>query len=193
MGWKQASIFQAYTWSSTRWSIVPLSLHSLHGKALDWKLIFLSQELTTPQVFLKVKSTTLPLFLEFTSQLLLESTWVSKKLQGRPKRSDFNFIIDKMQTPLAAWKNRLLNRTCRLTLASSVLSSIPTYYMQINWLSQNICDSIDQTTGNFFRKGTNNTWIHLVNWKKVTSQKHNGGLGIRIAREANTCLLGKLV
>jgi hypothetical protein len=53
-------------------------------------------------------------------------------LNGRPKKSDFNFIIEKMQTRLASWKNRLLNRTGRLTLATSVLSSIPSYYMQIN-------------------------------------------------------------
>ena len=114
-------------------------------------------------------------------------------LHGRPKKSDFNFIIEKMQTRLASWKNRLLNRTGRLTLASSVLSSIPTYYMQINWLPQNICDSIDQTTRNFIWKGTNNKGIHLVNWKKVTSPKSIGGLGIKSARDSNTSLLGKLV
>jgi len=44
-----------------------------------------------------------------------------------------------------------------------------------------------------FWKGTNNKGIHLVNWKKVTSPKQLGGLGIRKARDANTCLLGKLV
>lgn len=114
-------------------------------------------------------------------------------LQGRPKKSDFHFIIEKMQTRLAAWKSRLLNRTGRMTLASSVLSSIPTYYMQINWLPQNICDSIDQTTRNFLWKGTNNKGIHLVNWKTVTSPKSIGGLSIRTARDANTSLLGKLV
>jgi hypothetical protein len=32
-----------------------------------------------------------------------------------------------------------------------------------------------------------------VNWKKVTTPKRIGGLGIRTARDANTCLLGKLV
>jgi ribonuclease HI len=114
-------------------------------------------------------------------------------LQGRPRRNDFNFIIEKMQTRLASWKNRLLNRTGRLTLATSVLSSIPTYYMQINWLPQNVCDSIDQTTRNFIWKGSNNKGIHLVNWKTVTRPKHIGGLGVRSARDANTCLLGKLV
>jgi len=114
-------------------------------------------------------------------------------LKGRPKKSDFNFIIEKMQTRLASWKNRLLNRICRLTLATSVLSFIPTYYMQINWLPQNICDSIDQTARNFLWKGTNNSGFHLVNWKKVTSPKHIGSLGIRTAREVSTCMLGKLV
>jgi len=53
-------------------------------------------------------------------------------LKGRPKKSDFFFIIEKMQKRLASWKNKLLNKLGRLALASSVLSSIPTYYMQIN-------------------------------------------------------------
>jgi len=98
-----------------------------------------------------------------------------------------------MQTRLASWKNRLLNRTGRLALATYVLSSIPSYYMQINWLPQNICDSIDQTTQNFICRGSNNKGIHLLNWKKVTAPKSLGGLGIRTARNANTYLLGKLV
>jgi len=114
-------------------------------------------------------------------------------LQGRPKKIEFNFIIEKMQSRLASWKSRLLNRAGRLTLASSILSSIPTYYMQINWLPQNICDRVDQTTRNFLWKGTNNKGIHLVNWNKVTSPKSVGGLGSRTTRDANTSLLGKLV
>jgi len=52
-------------------------------------------------------------------------------LKGRAKRNDFHFIIEKMQSRLASWKHRLLNKPGRLTLASSVLSSIPSYYMQV--------------------------------------------------------------
>jgi hypothetical protein len=114
-------------------------------------------------------------------------------LKGRAKRSDFVFIIEKMQTMLASWKNRLLNKPGRLTLASYVLSSIPSYYMQIVWLPQSICDSIDQTTCNFIWRDNNNKGIHLVGWNKVARPTQNGGLGIRTAREANICLLGKLV
>jgi hypothetical protein len=114
-------------------------------------------------------------------------------LKGRPKKSDFYFIIEKMQIRLASWKNKLLNRTGRLTLASSVLSSLPSYYMQINWLPQSTCDDIDRTTRNFIWRGTNNSGLHLVSWEKIARPKKHGGLGIRQAREANSCLLGKLV
>jgi len=66
-------------------------------------------------------------------------------LKEQSKRSDFHFIIEKMYNRLASWKNRLLNKTGRLVLTSFVLSSIPSYYMKISRLPQNICDSIDQT------------------------------------------------
>jgi len=65
--------------------------------------------------------------------------------------------------------------------------------MQINWLPQHLCDNIDKTTRDFIWKGTNNKGINLVNWQKVTTPKHLGGLGIRSARETNISLLGKLV
>ena len=41
--------------------------------------------------------------------------------------------------------------------------------------------------------GTNDKGIHLVGWKKISRPKSLGCLGIRSARKANTCLLGKLV
>jgi hypothetical protein len=98
-----------------------------------------------------------------------------------------------MQTRLASWKYKLLNRPGRVALASSVLSSIPTYYMQINWLPQSICDDIDRTSRNFIWKGANDRGVHLVGWNKIAKPKQIGGLGLRKAREANICLLGKLV
>jgi hypothetical protein len=114
-------------------------------------------------------------------------------IKGRPKKDDFLFIIKKMQTRLSSWKNKLLNKPGRLALASSVLSSIPSYYMQINWLPQSICDSIDQTTRNFIWRGSNGKGIHLVGWEKIAKPKIMGDLGIRTARRTNVCLLGKLV
>lgn len=114
-------------------------------------------------------------------------------LKGRAKRNDFNFIVEKMQSRLASWKNRLLNKPGRLTLASSVLSSIPTYYMQTSWLPQSICDTIDQTTRSFIWRDFIDKGIHLVGWRKITRPKDFGGLDVRSSRKANICLLGKLV
>jgi len=51
-----------------------------------WKLISPSQEPTTLQVFLKVKSLTSPLFPEFKAQPLLESTWVSLCLKADQRK-----------------------------------------------------------------------------------------------------------
>ncbi|KAK2409374.1 hypothetical protein QL285_044804 [Trifolium repens] len=98
-----------------------------------------------------------------------------------------------MQSRLASWKTRLLNKPGRLALTSSVLTSIPNYYMQITWLPQSICDSIDQASRNFIWKNANNKGIHLVSWTKMSKPKKLGGLGLRSARDANICLLGKLV
>jgi len=109
------------------------------------------------------------------------------------KRKDFYFIIEKMQFILAFRKNRLLNKSGRLTLASSILSSISSYYMQTSWLPQFICENIDQTTRNFSWRGLNEKDIHLVGWSKIARPELLGGLDIKLAREANVCLVGKLV
>jgi hypothetical protein len=112
---------------------------------------------------------------------------------GRMKRVDYEFLIDKVQSRLASWKNKLLNKAGRLTLAKSVLNAIPTYYMQISWIPQSICNQLDKMTRKFIWKGTNGKGVHLVGWDKITQPKSLGGFGVRVARNANTALLGKLV
>lgn len=114
-------------------------------------------------------------------------------MKGRAKKADFQFVIEKMKTRLASWKNHFLNKARRLALATSVLSSIPNYYMQIFWLPQGVCDEIDRTTRNFIWKRSSNKGVHLVGWDKITMPKKSRGLGVRKAREANTSLLGKLL
>lgn len=114
-------------------------------------------------------------------------------IHGRSSKKDFEFITEKMNTRLASWKHRLLNRAGRMTLASSILSTIPSYYMQVCGLPQSVCDHIDKISRDFIWKGSQNKGINLVNWQKVSMPKVSKGLGIRAARDANTALLGKLV
>ncbi|KAJ4772981.1 LINE-1 reverse transcriptase, partial [Rhynchospora pubera] len=49
----------------------------------------------------------------------------------RPDRACFQSLIDKVASKLAGWKCRLLSRAGRIVLASSVLSSIPIYFMSV--------------------------------------------------------------
>lgn len=114
-------------------------------------------------------------------------------LKGRAKKADFDFIVDKMQSRLASWKHRFLNKAGRLALATSVLSLIPSYYMQIFWMPQSICNLIDRTTRDFIWKGITNKGVNLVGWNKISCPKKLGGLGVTMARDINTSLLGKLV
>ena len=48
-------------------------------------------------------------------------------LSRRAKKSDFSFIIGNLNQRLASWKGKLLNKAGKLTLAKSVLSSIPIF------------------------------------------------------------------
>lgn len=106
-------------------------------------------------------------------------------LKGRLKNSDFLFIIDKMQSRLASWKAKLLNKPGRLALANSVLASIPYYYMQTVMLPAGVTELIDKITRQFLWKGNNDRGFNLVSWSVVTKPRKWGGLGLRRAKDAN--------
>lgn len=68
---------------------------------------------------------------------------------GRVKKSDFASIMDRINSKLAGWNMNLLSRVGRVTLAKSVLVTIPSYTMQNLWLPEGICDNIDARIRNF--------------------------------------------
>jgi len=70
-------------------------------------------------------------------------------LSGRIKNSDFHYILDKINNRLACWKRNLLSRSGRVTLAKSVVTSMPIYTMQNLWLPSGICDNIDAIVRSF--------------------------------------------
>lgn len=114
-------------------------------------------------------------------------------MKGKAKKEDYNFLLDRIQSKLASWKLKLLNRAGRQTLANDVICSIPSYSMQISWLPQNVCNSIDCTVRDFIWKGSASSGLPMVSWKKIARPKQVGGLGVCSARMCNTALLGKLV
>ncbi|CAN1800035.1 Putative ribonuclease H protein At1g65750 [Linum perenne] len=115
-------------------------------------------------------------------------------LHGRITRTTYDFLLTRLDDKLAGWKANTLSLAGRVTLASSVLNSIPSYVMQTAVLPVHICDGIDRKIRNFIWGSTNGARkIHNINWDMVCRPKSLGGLGLRSARELNRAFIMKLV
>lgn len=115
-------------------------------------------------------------------------------LNHKPKPKDFQFVIDQIRIRLSHWKSNFLNIAGRTTLVTSTLSAIPTHLMQYTMLPTKTLNQINKIQGDFIWGITNSgKKIHLVNWKTVTKDKMESGLGIRsVSKKQNLVLLTNL-
>lgn len=111
-------------------------------------------------------------------------------LSGRVTNADFSYIIDKVNSRLAGWKGRFLSRAGRVTLAKSVLSSMPIYTMHNLWVLDEVCDKLDSCARQFIWGGKT---CHWVKWEQTSQPMSRGGLGLRPAKQINISMLGKHV
>ncbi|GMI95536.1 hypothetical protein like AT3G24255 [Hibiscus trionum] len=70
-------------------------------------------------------------------------------LHHRMRCVDFDFLISKMRSKLNGWADMSLSLAGRITLAKSVLSSIPIYFMQTTRLPSGICSEINKLVCGF--------------------------------------------
>ncbi|CAN1145981.1 Putative ribonuclease H protein At1g65750 [Linum perenne] len=113
---------------------------------------------------------------------------------GRVNRNTYDFLLTRLDSKLAGWKANNLSLAGRVTLASSVLNSIPSYVLQTSALPVSTCEGIDRKIRDFIwvsMAGARK--IHNIIWNIVCSPKSSGGLGLRSARELNQAFLMKLV
>ncbi|GKV17362.1 hypothetical protein SLEP1_g27876 [Rubroshorea leprosula] len=111
----------------------------------------------------------------------------------RIKKSDCNFIVDKVRSKLAGWKANMLSLAGRVTLATSVLSSIPNYYMQGMFFPASIHKELDTITRNFIWGSTSTKRkANLISWDRITQPRKAGGIGIRASSEVNQAAMAKL-
>lgn len=65
----------------------------------------------------------------------------------------------------------------RLTHISSVLESIPTYFMFLFLILSKVLKKLDKIRRDFLREGNSSSYkYHLIKWEKVLQPKSNKGL-----------------
>lgn len=99
---------------------------------------------------------------------------------GRIKRIHLQPVMDKLQSRLAGWKGKLIQQSGRKTLVTSVLSSIPTYFLTALKPPKQFLTDMDKIRKKFLLAGDQEIsgGKCKVNWKKVCSPIKMGGLGV---------------
>jgi hypothetical protein len=106
--------------------------------------------------------------------------------------SIWNGVIEKMEGRLARWKRMYLSKGARLTLINSTLSNISTYYLSLFPIPVRVASRLDKIQKDFLRGGiVDDAKFHLVNWNKICTPLHAGGLGVHNFIQFNRALLGK--
>ncbi|XP_038972754.1 uncharacterized protein LOC120104917 [Phoenix dactylifera] len=110
-------------------------------------------------------------------------------LSGRRLRgSDCSFLEATVRQRMEGWQLHSLSMMGRVTLARSVLSSIPIYLLSHAFIPVSVLRSIEQLVRNFIwgRQGGRGG-IHLLAWEVVCQPTRYGGLGVQsllVRREA---------
>uniref|UniRef100_A0A803QLX3 Reverse transcriptase domain-containing protein n=1 Tax=Cannabis sativa TaxID=3483 RepID=A0A803QLX3_CANSA len=123
----------------------------------------------------------------------------SEKYLGNPfffsanKRSDFQFIKEKITNRLEGWKARRLAQLRRSPLINSGLLTIPNHQMSTTAvpITQN---ELDRILARFWWIGNSdkNRYCALKSWNDLCQPKVCGGLGFRRMADMNVALLAKL-
>lgn len=112
---------------------------------------------------------------------------------SRPKKSDFQFLLDNFKHRLAGWKTNFMTMAGRTTLIKSTLNALLNHVMHYISIPQSIINKMEQYQRNFLWDTTaTRKKMHLIKWVRITSPNELGGLGIQQLRPKNNALLASL-
>lgn len=101
--------------------------------------------------------------------------------------------MDRVRRKIDKWRHLNLSKGGRLTLAQSVLISLPLNLFSILKAPVGVIKELEKLTRNFFWNGScmKGYCNHLVSWGKTALPLQLGGLGIGVLTQKNNSLLLK--
>ena len=95
-------------------------------------------------------------------------------------KSDWKWLIGKLEKRLLMWSNKWISREGRLTLVKSILEAIPIYWMSIAWIPKGNLEKLCRICFTFLWQGKKeNPSRPWVKWEIITIPKALGGWGIK--------------
>ena len=90
------------------------------------------------------------------------------------------------------WKEKFISKAGREVLIKTMAQAIPTYAMSIFKFPKSTCDNINSLLAKYWWGQTKEERkIHWINWKKLCTQKKEGGMGFRDLHSFNLAMLSK--
>lgn len=112
--------------------------------------------------------------------------------KGKPRKSCWDMIIDKMERRLSTWKGRYLSLGGRVVLIKAILSNLLVYCLSAFKCPVAVIENLEKIQRNFlWYDDSKRRKLYLVSWSQVCKAKEEGGLGIRPLWQVNDALLGK--
>ncbi|KAH1082724.1 hypothetical protein J1N35_022485 [Gossypium stocksii] len=108
-------------------------------------------------------------------------------LHDKYTNNTLRFVVDKVHSKLTSWDARQLSFVGKVTLAQSILLSIPSYFVQAMMVPKGVCDKIECIVRKFvwgFHNGSSK--MTLVSWDSVCQPKPYGGLDLRQLKDYKT-------
>ncbi|KAL1165141.1 hypothetical protein V6Z11_A06G112000 [Gossypium hirsutum] len=94
--------------------------------------------------------------------------------------STFKFVVEKVRRKLDSWDAQMLSMAGRVTLARSVLLSIPNYFIQFVKIPISVCKEIEKIARGFiWGRSTTSQKPSLVKWNDCCQPLSDEGLGLK--------------
>lgn len=115
----------------------------------------------------------------------------------KPKKIDYNNIMQKDETRINSWHANFLSKAGRGILIQANLEALPVYICSSVLLPKKTFSQLDSVHRNFLLEANDTVHpalIHpLIAWDKICQPKSKGGLGFGKTRPLNNTFISSLV